>query len=136
MGIFDTLKKQKASGTGGNYLPVGIHQGIINEVKIFESAINGEGFGMSIKITDSDSEEVKIGQNYDVSYMAKFVAAMGDFKRALMDITDCTEDEASDPASVKEIMAALAGVKVNIRAVSKTTKAGKEVTKFYFTPAD
>jgi len=148
MSMLDNIKKQTPSGQGGDYLQEGQHVAIIDKVKHIETPTNGEAVVCELLVIQSTHPDIAqllegLKANGDenpsvaktVMWMDKHPGGRGDFRRFVMDIAEATEEESGDVAVLAEIVGEknpLAGTKVEVTSISKTTKSGNPFTKHSF----
>jgi len=138
MGMLDNVAKEDPAGKGGNYLGEGNHVGVIEAVKLIETPLHDEAVVVEVRITES-TDEGSVDQVKTVMYMDKYIAAKKDFKKMVMDVTGCSEEEAKDVTMLQDIVGDLQpmkGIVVNIESFMIKTKSDKPFTKHIWSLAE
>jgi len=131
MGMLDNVAKEDPAGEGGDYLGEGTHTGVIEAVKLINTPVNGEAIVVEVKITES-TDEKSVDKVKSVMYMDKYLAAKKAFKRMVMDVTGCSEEESKDVTMLQDIVGELQpmkGIVVEIKSFEIRTKSDKPFTK-------
>ena len=149
MGLFDNIKG--ARGTeGGQYFLPGTHLVRIQKCKQAQTRMGKDFFVAECEIVETNNEDMKIGSSYSFfvlfdEYPELSLGNVADFMNAGMasyfiqngeEVPEGFEVDTDVAEAIAGEENILVGTLLNVEAFIKQTRAGKDFTKFKWTPVE